>query len=93
VVETLGIPGRDVASDALVEAEPREEAESGGQTLLAVEPLVLDRIELRGQREHFLRHEETSTKGIRDIQPTGCGVQSRSPDPAATFDTWVLTSA
>ncbi len=45
----LGVAGGDVAGDALVEAEAPEEAERGSEALLAVEPLVLDRVEL-GQR-------------------------------------------
>ena len=39
----LGISGRDVPGDPLIEPEPTEEAEGGGQPLLAVEPLLVDR--------------------------------------------------
>ena len=42
VVEALGVAGGDVAGDALVEAEPPEEAEAGGEPLLAVQALLLD---------------------------------------------------
>src|SRR5437764_7582413 len=63
VVGTLRIPRRDVAGDPLVEAEPREETERGRQTLLAVQPVVLDRVELRRQGEPRLRHLDTSTRG------------------------------
>ena len=62
MVEALGIPCRDVTGDPLVEAEPREETERGGQALLAVQPFVLDGIELRRQRETLTRHLDTSTK-------------------------------
>ena len=41
VVESLGVAGGDVAGHALVEAELREQAEGGGQPLLAVEALLL----------------------------------------------------
>ena len=47
VVEELGIPGGDVAGDALVEPEVPEEPEGGGQALLAVPALVLDVVERR----------------------------------------------
>ena len=40
VVQALGIPGCDVASDALVEAELGEEPEPGGQALLPVGPMI-----------------------------------------------------
>ena len=42
----LGVASGDVAGDALVEPEAAEEAERGRQALLAVEALVLDRVEL-----------------------------------------------
>src|SRR3954452_15686499 len=43
----LGIAGGDVAGHALVEAALGEQAEAGGQALLAVETLLLNRIERR----------------------------------------------
>ena len=39
VVEQLGVAGGDVAGDALVEPEPREQAERGREALLAVQAL------------------------------------------------------
>ena len=49
VVEPLGVARGDVAGDALVEAELAEQAEGGGEALLAVPPLLVDGRE-RGQR-------------------------------------------
>ena len=46
----LGVAGRDVAGDALVEAEAAEQPERRGEPLLAVLPLLLDRVELRQVR-------------------------------------------
>ena len=43
VVGVLRVAGGDVAGHALVEAEPAEEPERGGEALLAVQALVLDR--------------------------------------------------
>src|SRR5262245_56412763 len=45
VVEKLGIARRDVARDPLIESELAEQAEGGGETLPAVPPLVVDRVE------------------------------------------------
>ena len=47
LVEVLGVAGRDVPGDALVEPELPEERNAGGQALLAVQALLLDRLELR----------------------------------------------
>ena len=52
VVELLGVAGGDVAGDALVEAEPREQAERGGEALLAVQALVGEVLE-RGHAERL----------------------------------------
>ena len=43
VVGQLGVAGGDVPGDALVEAERAEQPERGGQPLLAVQALVVDR--------------------------------------------------
>ena len=47
MVEALGIACRDVAGDALVEAELPEQSEGGGEALLAVAALVGGVVELR----------------------------------------------
>ena len=47
VVEPLGVPGGDVAGDPFVEPELAEQAERGGEALLAVPALVVDVVELR----------------------------------------------
>ena len=49
-VEVLGIAHGDVAGDALVEAELAEQAERRREPLLAVQPLLLDGVELREGR-------------------------------------------
>ena len=54
VVGELGVADRDVAGDALAEAEAPEDAQGAGQLLLAVEPLVLDGREGRGTLERHL---------------------------------------
>lgn len=41
------VSNTDMASDALVEAPIREDAERGGEMLLAVQTLLLQRVELR----------------------------------------------
>ena len=50
VIGVLGVARRDVAGDALVEAELPEQAERGGEALLAVQALFLDRVERRQVR-------------------------------------------
>ena len=45
VVEQLRVPGGDVTGHALVEPELPEQAERGGEALLAVVALVLDGVE------------------------------------------------
>ena len=45
-VGQLGVAGGDVAGRALAEAELAEQAEGGGQALLAMAPLLLDGAEL-----------------------------------------------
>jgi hypothetical protein len=47
VIEPLGVPGGDVPGNALVEPELAEEAVRRREPLLAVEPFLLDRGELR----------------------------------------------
>ena len=69
VVEQLGVAGRDVAGDALVEAEAAEQPERGGEALLAVAALLLDRLEGReGVRHAVARHAtkgyETAVDGV-----------------------------
>jgi hypothetical protein len=52
VVEQLGISCGDVTRDTLVESKLSEQAESGGETLLAVPALVLDVVEFRELRRN-----------------------------------------
>ena len=47
VVVELGVAGGDVPGRTLVEAEVPEQAEGGGEPLLAVPPLLFDAAELR----------------------------------------------
>src|SRR5262245_1013139 len=47
-VRVLGIAAGDVAGDAFIEAEAREQAEGGGDALLAMQALFGGRRELRG---------------------------------------------
>ena len=47
VVEALGVARGDVTGDALLEAELPEDAEAGGEALLAVLALLLQRVVLR----------------------------------------------
>ena len=47
VVEPLGVTGGDVTGDALLEPELAEDAEAGGEALLAVLALLLDGVVLR----------------------------------------------
>ena len=56
VVGELGVAGGDVSGHAFVEAEPGEQTEGGGQALLAMQALVLDRVEGRREGELHLRH-------------------------------------
>ncbi len=57
VVEPLGVPGGDVAGHPLVEPELREQAERGGQALLAVEALVGGIVERHpGRQLHGFGH-------------------------------------
>ena len=51
VVEVLGIADRHVAGDALGEPEPAENAQSAGESLLAVEALLLDGLSGFRERE------------------------------------------
>ena len=55
VVEQLGIAGRDVAGDALVEAELAEQAERRGQPLLAMPALVLGLVNWGNAWERAIR--------------------------------------
>ena len=58
VVGELGVAHGDVAGDAFAEPEAPEDAQRAGQLLLAVEPLVLDRLEGRRPGElHDLRRQ------------------------------------
>ncbi len=45
MVEAFGIPGGDVAGHAFVKTEFGEQPKPGGQSLLAVEAFLLDRVE------------------------------------------------
>ena len=51
VVEVLGVAHGDVAGDALVEAELAEQPERRREPLLAVQALLLDRVELREEAQ------------------------------------------
>ena len=71
----LGVAHRDVARDAFVEAELAEETERRGEPLLAVQPFLLDRLELREVREvgEKCSHAEMLCPGA-----TGYSVRSAS---------------
>ena len=74
VVEALGVAGGDVPGHPLVEAELGEEPEPGGQALLAVEPLLLGRVERHvGWELHDLGHRFLllSPRGSRHWLPGG----------------------
>lgn len=55
VVEQLGVPGGDVTGHALVETEVPEQAERGGEPLLAVATVVLDVVEHRAHVRGAIR--------------------------------------
>src|SRR5882757_10243198 len=65
VVGQLGIARGDVPGDALVEAETTKEPERGGEVLLAVEPLLLDRAALLGYERRNISAGELL--GLLDI--------------------------
>jgi len=47
MVSQNGIPDGDMAGDALVEAAVGKDAKRGGEVLLAVQALLLERVEVR----------------------------------------------
>ena len=69
VVGALGVPGGDVAGGALVEAEPPEEAEGGGQALLAVAALLLHALESREGVGNALRRHGSSVRAFVPVSP------------------------
>ena len=69
VVRQLGVARGDVPGRPLTEPEPTEQAEGGGQALLAVPTLLLDGAELRkGVREPIGWHE-TSVRAFVPVSP------------------------
>ena len=70
VVGALGVAGGDVPGHPLVEAELGEEAEAGRQPLLAVQAVLLGRVELAtGGPLDDLGHGSSSTAGRSDGPP------------------------
>ena len=63
--EKLRIPSGDVTGDALVEPEMPEQAEGGGETLLAMPPLILEVVEGgKRHREAIGRHAAPSYRQV-----------------------------
>src|SRR5207302_9451324 len=100
VVEPLGVAGGDVAGDAFVEAHLGEEAKAGGEALLAVQALLLDRVEGGRHRDDELRglalgdvgHGTSSpeTPGLTGVYARPGGTLAFGRTPAATAGVGVL---
>ena len=72
VVGALGVARGDVAGGALGEAEPPEEAEGGGQSLLSIPALLFHALELReGVRRALGWHTTSVGRLYRSVHRMG----------------------
>ena len=78
VVGQLGVAGGDVAGRALVEAEGPEDAEGGGEALLAVPALVLDACRTSGTGAGCGRSPWRRVSAVVPVGPICCGAMDFS---------------